>query len=392
MVHNDRTTVVFSICVLMIISAFTIDSAVPLTSFITQSLNVDKRLAPLVVTSYLLGYGIGQIPAGLLVDRLGRKPVIYAGLTIFIVAGAVSALATNIWVLFALRFAQGFGGAVGPVASRAIARDVSEGGRTVALMSVLTIALALNSVLAPLIGSFVGSLWGWRLTLALAPLLGIVVFGLCVRYVPETGKRQSKQSTFRIQMSASWQAFKGQPQCIWATLINTLCFGGYVVFLGNASTILEDVYHYDVSIVGPLITLVIVPYILAVESVRRLGARFAPLKILKVGVIVLGLTGVMLVFAGFSEQLRFTLFWPILACYMIGFGLIFPSATALVIAPLPNVAGFAASIMGTAQIVFGSAMATMSGIFYAQSITSLAWAIGAVGILAPIVFYAGRPN
>jgi len=148
------------LAILVSTSSLTIGISIPVLPQIAESLHSELSTATLVVTSYFAGYALGQIPAGFLADRWGRLPVIYLGCSLFILSGLIGAFSDNLNVLLIMRFFQGLGGAVGPVVSRTIVRDISEGKTTLRLMAnsvlywlSLLLSRRLLAVLLPVFGA-----------------------------------------------------------------------------------------------------------------------------------------------------------------------------------------------------------------------------------------------
>ena len=170
-----RRSFVLTLGLLTATAALTIDLSLPAIPEMVRSLATDLPRGQLIVGAFMLGMACGQIPAGLFSDRLGRLPVLYAGMSLFALAASVAALAQNIDVMLAARFVQGFGGASAVVLSRAIVRDISSGKEAAKLMSLMTMIFTVAPVVAPSIGAQMVAQWGWR-----APFVAIAIGGMLI--------------------------------------------------------------------------------------------------------------------------------------------------------------------------------------------------------------------
>ena len=164
------------------INAFAVDVSTPVFPAAALALNVDIGLMQLTIGLYMLGYGIGQIPIGLMGDYFGRRITVIISLVVFILAGFVAAAAPSVELLLAMRFVQGVSGAAGAVISRAIARDITSGAGTGRLVGLMTVAIGGVMILGPLIGAMLLDLVGWW-----SPFMASAVFGLLALMLLLTG-------------------------------------------------------------------------------------------------------------------------------------------------------------------------------------------------------------
>jgi DHA1 family bicyclomycin/chloramphenicol resistance-like MFS transporter len=104
-----------------------LDLYLPALPQLADDLNASASAAQLSITACLVGLAVGQLVAGPLSDRLGRKRPLMIGLVAYLLASVACALAPSVTVLIVLRLIQGLGGAAGIVISRAIARDLYSG-------------------------------------------------------------------------------------------------------------------------------------------------------------------------------------------------------------------------------------------------------------------------
>ncbi|NEK59917.1 multidrug effflux MFS transporter [Geodermatophilus sabuli] len=135
-------------------------------------LATSPSLAQATVATCLVGLALGQLVAGPLSDRLGRRRPLLAGVALFALASGLCALSTSIWVLLALRFVQGLAGGAAVVIARAVVRDLYEGRRAARVFSRLMLVFGLAPIVAPLAGAQILRFTDWR-----GPFVALVVIG-----------------------------------------------------------------------------------------------------------------------------------------------------------------------------------------------------------------------
>ena len=144
------------------IGPFAIDMYLPALPSIGQSLGVSMSAVQASLMAFFISLGIGQIIYGPISDMVGRKPPLYFGLALFALCSIGCAMAPDIETLIALRFLQGLGASAGMVIPRAVVRDLHTGNDAARLMSLLMLVFSVSPILAPLSGSLLIEVWGWR--------------------------------------------------------------------------------------------------------------------------------------------------------------------------------------------------------------------------------------
>ena len=144
------------------LAAVTVDISLPAVPAMAVALATSLSRSQQIVGIFMAGLACGQIPAGLVSDRIGRLPVLYVGMLLFLVGAVAAALADRIELMLAARFVQGIGAAASIVLSRAIVRDVASGKDAARLMSLMTMIFTAAPVIAPSIGALLIAQWGWR--------------------------------------------------------------------------------------------------------------------------------------------------------------------------------------------------------------------------------------
>jgi multidrug resistance protein len=196
---------------------------VPALPVAAQDLTTSPALVQLTISVYILALGLGQLVFGPLSDSFGRRPLLLAGLLLFTLGGLAAALAPNVHVLLAARFAQALGGCVGMLLPRAIVRDTSGVDEAVRRLSLMGLMTLVGPGLAPLIGGTVAHGWGWRAVFGVLACLGAVNLLLAWRMLPETGS-----PTGRISVASVLADYR--------LLLGTRRFVGLAIGGGCAST------------------------------------------------------------------------------------------------------------------------------------------------------------
>jgi MFS transporter, DHA1 family, multidrug resistance protein len=184
------------------IGPFAIDMYLPALPAIGRSLQADTSAVQMSLTAFFIALSLGQSLYGPLSDMIGRKAPLYLGLGLFSVGSVGCALAPNISVLITFRFVQGFGACAGMVIPRAIVRDLHTGIDATRLMSLLMLVFSISPILAPLTGSFVIQLAGWR-SVFWVVLVAAIVGCLILSTVTETRSPEERvQSSVRSALAA----------------------------------------------------------------------------------------------------------------------------------------------------------------------------------------------
>lgn len=157
---------------------------VPLIPLLGQSLDHSLQQLQYLFSAYLMGLAVSQPIFGIVADRMGRRPVLLAGFSVFIVASALLMFAVTLREMIILRFLQAVGVGVGTVVARSIIRDYLPPQEALKAFALLTAAMGFTPVIAPVIGGLMAPLLGISSVFMLLTLLGIGLLWLCYRLIP----------------------------------------------------------------------------------------------------------------------------------------------------------------------------------------------------------------
>src|SRR4051812_37260316 len=172
---NKSFYLILILGLLTAIGPLSIDMYLPAFPDIAKSLHTSVAQVMLSLSSFFIGISVGQLVYGPLLERLGRKKPMYAGLCIYLLASVGCAMATSVDALILFRLLQALGGCAGMVAARAIVRDLFEAKETARVFSTLMLVVAISPIIAPTAGGYVTSVFGWRYVFAVLIAISLVI-------------------------------------------------------------------------------------------------------------------------------------------------------------------------------------------------------------------------
>jgi len=368
--------------------ALSIDMSLASIPFISSDLSADLSLSQYTVGFFMAGVGIGQIPLGLISDRIGRMPVLFIGLVVFVISGMVTSIANSIELILLARFIQGLGASVGLSISRAMVRDISSGKQSADILSAMMMIFTFIPMFAPIIGGFLVHQIHWRM-----PFVAITVFGAVILFgvkkeLKET-RAVNKKFQIREQFRKGLLEFIAHRISIFGMLLIVLSTIGYMSVITSSSLLIIEIYQVPVEWFGILFALTGLSVFVGSLINRRLLKRYKIIKIIGFGVILIGISSLSLLFIAKINQANFILLWGSVCLYMLGTGFLISNAMALALDPLPKVAGLAASIIGSLQN-FGSSIGSLAtGFIYNGSIRNVILLMGLCGLLTVLIFIFG---
>ena len=309
-----------------------------------------------VISAFLFAFAVGILFAGPLSDRYGRRPLILAGLAIFIFGCLQSALAPSMAWLVGGRVIQAIGSAVLLTVARAVVGDLFTDWRLAQALANLTLAMMLGTSVSPYLGGAITASLGWHGTFWLMILLAAAIGIAVLRQLPETRKADASASSFAQLGRSSIQVLRN-PRFFACAVDVGVIYAVYLVFISIAPYVMSEMLGSPPTDFGKYSLLVSAGYFLGnlyISRRARTGnlARLAQIGCtLQAGSAVLALA---LVLAGFNHPL----FWflPMLPL-AVGQGLALPHITATAVQLAPGFAGVASSLIGfTQQVIAGAAV------------------------------------
>jgi DHA1 family bicyclomycin/chloramphenicol resistance-like MFS transporter len=367
------------------VGPFAIDMYLPALPSLGASLHASPALAQMTMTIFFVVTGVCQLGFGPLSDMFGRKRPIYAGLVIFILASIGCALSRNIETLIVFRGLQAFGACAGSVAPRAVVRDVLTGVDAARLMALLMLVFSVSPILAPVTGSAVIAAFGWRgvfWAVALAAVIGLI---LAVTLLKETRPREMRQASSWGAALRSYGVLLMDRRFVGLVLVIAFAFASFVVYLTNAAFVIIGHFGLTPTQFSLCFSLNAAAYIAAGQFAARLGRRMGLARLVRYAVI--GFAAAMALLAAVTAAGVDSLAVLVgLLFVAYGFvGLIMPTSTVLAMEHHGHRAGAASALLGSIQMLLGSACAAVSTPFIKGAPLPMTLALAACAILCLLI-------
>ncbi|MGF0540331.1 multidrug effflux MFS transporter [Agrobacterium sp. ES01] len=367
-----------SLCAL---GPFSTDMHVSAMPQMADDLATSAATIQMTMMTYFCGFTIGQLFYGPASDALGRKPVIFFALAVFLAGTIGCVLSVTPNQMLAFRFLQGCGGSIGMVIATATIRDLFSGIKAARLMSLVILVLGLAPVIAPLAGSMLLTFSTWRVIFMVMGLLCLVVATLVVVLLPET-RMPALRATSQPSRAIHWYA-KLLFTRSFIPYAGALAFaqGGFFAYIAGSSFVLINVYGLSPITFSVIFALNALGIGIGTQVSTRFGEKIGLKNVVRMSSLIFAgaavlLVGMELLHIGTVYSVCILLFIAV-----IGVGGMMPSCNVLAMESQGHIAGTAAALSGA--LGFGAGALSSLGIGLMEDGTALPMlmiiAISAIG-------------
>lgn len=372
--------------------AFSIDAMLPALPDIARELTPDDPTrAPLILTSFVLGMGLGTFFAGPLSDAFGRRRVMFCGAGIYVASALVAWASMSLELMLVARVFQGIGAAGPRVVSIAIIRDLYSGREMARILSIAMMIFTVVPAFAPAMGVVIIAGFGWRsIFMAFVAFSLISALWLKIR-LPETLPEAKRRPVrFSLMMAAVREMF-AHPVVRLSIMVQTLAMAMLFTLLMLIQPVYEFVFDrletFPFWFGGIALSSAFASLLNAV-----LVVRFGMRRLVTIALAAqIMLSGVMVQLSGQIGPDGFAIFAVWQAFVFFQAGLTIGNLNAIAMEPMGHVAGMAASVIGAVSTVLAAAIASPIGLLFDGSIRPLVLAVLIMATLAfSLMVYMGR--
>lgn len=372
---------------LMSIVALSIDALLPALPEIGNALGViNPANNQLLITMIFLGLGFGQLVFGPLSDSFGRKPIVYFGFIVFIIASIICVTTKSFEMMIIGRIFQGVGLSSPRSISISMIRDSYSGDYMAKILSIVVMFFILVPVVAPTLGQFLINLYNWESVFYFNLIFGVLIMIWFWLRQPETLEKNKRiKFTSHLFIDGSREFFKHK-DAVAFTLVSGFITGSFMVYLSTSQQIFQE--QYNLADMFPYIFASLAISVgLATFLNSRFVVKYGMLKIAYVSCIAYAFISVLyVVLFSSGENPSITVLLSFFALQFFAVGFLFGNLRALAMQPLGHIAGIGAAINGFISTVMAVPIANYIGSFVSTSVLPLFIGFSIFGVLSLLVF------
>ncbi len=378
---------------LMSLGSLSTDMYLPALPTLAGVFHVGIGAVQFTLTTFLVGFCVGQLIWGPLGDRYGRRNMAAIGLAIFVIGSSGCALSGSVGGMTAWRAIQAFGAAAGPVLARAMVRDLYARNDAARMLSVLILGMGIAPLLGPILGGQVLVFWNWQGIFGVQALLGVGgLLGLAT--IHETLRPENRATLRPVELLVSYGQMITQPRLLGYALSGATFYGAAYAYLAGSPHAYIEIYHVSPQLYGALFGLNIVGMMASNAINSRFVMRVGLNRMLRLGILVMALGGVAITVTGFTGFGGLAgLVAPAFIIVSMN-GAVVANSVAGALSAYPRKAGAASAVVGAVQFGIGVLTTAMTGWFADGTAFTYAWIIGltTVGGLAATICLVRGPQ
>ncbi|WP_312212238.1 Bcr/CflA family multidrug efflux MFS transporter [Pseudescherichia sp.] len=390
--QHSSLRIVFILGLLAMLMPLSIDMYLPALPVIAQQFGVPAGSAQMTLSTYILGFALGQLLYGPMADSIGRKPVILGGTLIFAAAAGACALAQSIDQLITLRFFHGLAAAAASVVINALMRDIYPKEEFSRMMSFVMLVTTVAPLLAPMIGGAVLVWLSWHAIFWILAIAALLASLMIFFFISETLPVERRQP-FHIRTTlGNFATLFRHKRVLSYMLASGFSFAGMFSFLSAGPFVYIELNHVLPQNFGYYFALNIVFLFMMTIINGRFVRRVGALRMFRAGLWIQFVMALWMVLsAAFDVG-----FWALVvgvAAFVGCVSLVASNAMAVILDEFPHMAGTASSLAGTFRFGIGAIVGALLSLATFNSAWPMIWSI-AFCATSSILFYlyASRPK
>ncbi|ELV3466442.1 Bcr/CflA family multidrug efflux MFS transporter [Enterobacter asburiae] len=384
--------IVFILGLLAMLMPLSIDMYLPALPVISAQFGVPAGSAQMTLSTYILGFALGQLFYGPMADSLGRKPVILGGTLVFAAAAVACALAQTIDHLIIMRFFHGLAAAAASVVINALMRDIYPKEEFSRMMSFVMLVTTIAPLVAPMAGGAVLVWFSWHVIFWILALAALLASAMIFFFIDETLPLERRQK-FHIRTTiGNFASLFRHKRVLSYMLASGFSFAGMFSFLSAGPFVYIELNHVSPQHFGYYFALNIVFLFIMTIINSRFVRRVGALNMFRAGLWIQFVMAIWLVVSAFLG----VGFWALVvgvAAFVGCVSMVSSNGMAVILDEFPHMAGTASSLAGTFRFGIGAIVGALLSMATFTTAWPMLWAM-AFCATSSILFYlyASRPR
>lgn len=384
--------IVFILGLLAMLMPLSIDMYLPALPVISAQFGVPAGSAQMTLSTYILGFALGQLFYGPMADSLGRKPVILGGTLVFAAAAVACALAQTIDHLIIMRFFHGLAAAAASVVINALMRDIYPKEEFSRMMSFVMLVTTIAPLVAPMAGGAVLVWFSWHVIFWILALAALLASAMIFFFIDETLPVERRQK-FHIRTTiGNFASLFRHKRVLSYMLASGFSFAGMFSFLSAGPFVYIELNHVSPQHFGYYFALNIVFLFIMTIINSRFVRRVGALNMFRAGLWIQFVMAIWLVVSAFLG----VGFWALVvgvAAFVGCVSMVSSNGMAVILDEFPHMVGTASSLAGTFRFGIGAIVGALLSMATFTTAWPMLWAM-AFCATSSILFYlyASRPR
>ncbi|MCH9744450.1 MAG: multidrug effflux MFS transporter [Gammaproteobacteria bacterium] len=353
------------------IPGIAVDLYAPSLPSIAHSLNVSVSSVKLTISTFLLGFSLGQAFFGTFSDTFGRKPLLMIGLIIFVVSSFVAVWSTTIAMLSCMRVLQGIGSAAVSAITKSMLADTQEGKRFAIGTSYLTVVWSICPILAPILGGYIQYYYGWQMNFYFYGFYSLLItIGIGI-FLKETIHEKAPFNGHLILEHIK----EMMVHPVFVGCILTLGIGYSIIIIFNivGPFLIQKTLGYNAVVYGHVALIVGAAFFLG-TSINRVLLQYLKIHtIMSLGTLLILIAGLIMIAFAYETKLSIITIVVPFCIIIIATGFTFPNALVKAIALFPHMTGTASSVTGVLFIAITTITSILVSFIPQHSMVPVAW-------------------
>lgn len=354
-----------------------------IASYFNASITLTKN----TITMTLVGWTIGALFFGILIDSFGRKKILIYSLLLYVIASLLAPWCYSIHQLMAIRFVQGFAVSAVTIGCRALIVDNITGSRYAIAILYTSIGYGLGPIVGPFIGGIFQHYVGWQANFIALSVIGTVLLLMLATFVSKS--LPQRQPLHLKHVASRCLSVIKHSSFIAGVIIMGLIQIQIMIYPTLGPFIVEHILHKSALVYGNTALIVGASYLVGTFINRLMLKYIHPKNVCYVGLVLLlfGLSISYLNAMLFQLTLITVMFPIILIC--ISAGLIFANVMGANVKQFPNNAGVAMAIQAALLLLIASLGIFIISHIYVVRLFQLSWLFSVLVLLQLIIFIFG---
>lgn len=390
MTRKKYISLILILGTLTALGPFSIDMYLPGFPAIAKDLHTTVADVSLSLSSFFVGISAGQLLYGPLMDRFGRKRPLYIGLVGYLLASVACAFATSIEALIVLRFVQAVCSCAAAVASVAMVRDLFPVSENAKVFSLLMLVVGLSPMVAPTVGGYVTSGFGWEAVFLILAGMGAGILAAVYWGLPESSTPDPSYSLQPRPILSKFFMVLREPQFCTYALSGAVSFAGLLAYVSGSPLLFMEIFQVSEKQYGWIFAFLSIGLIGASQVNSLLLRRYRSERIIMTALAFQLVIGAVLLLGTMNGWWGLFSTIGCIFLFLCCLGFTFPNASALSLAPFTKNAGSASALMGATQMGVGALATVILSLFSNHSSVPMAGVMAASAFMALLILAYGQ--